>query len=72
MCWTGLIVGIFLGAGIGIVVAGMVVSAKRKDAEDYLTEISNNYDVMDEIEEVSDELPPLPKPETYFDRYPHS
>ena len=72
MCWTGLIVGIFLGAGIGIVVAGMVVSAKRKDAEDHSTEISNNYDVMDEIEEVSDELPPLPKSETYFDRYPHS
>ena len=72
MFWTGLIVGIFLGASIGIVVAGVVVSAKRRDAEDHSTQTPMDYSVMDEIEEVQGELPPLPKPVTYLDRYPHS
>jgi hypothetical protein len=61
-----------LGASIGIVVAGVVVSAKRRDAEDHPSETSMDHAVMDEVEEVQGELPPLPKPVTYLDRYPHS
>jgi hypothetical protein len=72
MCWTGLIVGIFLGAGIGIVVAGILSAVKRREAEDHSSETPIDHALMDEVEEVPDELPPLPKPETYFDRYPHS
>jgi hypothetical protein len=52
MFWTGLIVGIFLGASIGIVVAGVVVSAKRRDAEGHSTQTPMDYAVMDKVEEV--------------------
>jgi hypothetical protein len=72
MFWTGLIVGIFLGANIGIVVAGILSAAKRREAEDHSSETSMDHAVMDEVEEVQGELPPLPKPVTYLDRYPHS
>lgn len=72
MFWTGLIVGIFLGANIGIVISGILAAAKRPDDEDHSIQTPVGYAVMDEVEEVSDVLPPLSKPETYFDRYPHS
>jgi len=72
MCWTGIIVGVFVGAGIGIMIAGIMSAAHRREAEDHSSETPIYHAVMDEVEEVSDELPPLPKPETYFDRYPHS
>ena len=72
MFWTVFILGIFVGTSIGIVVAGMVISAKRNKAEDHSTQTPMDYSVMDEIEEVQGELPPLPKPVTYLDRYPHS
>jgi hypothetical protein len=72
MCWTGLIVGIFFGAGLGIVVAGILFAVKRREAEDHSSETPIDHAAMDEVEEVPDELPPLPEPETYFDKYPHS
>ena len=72
MFWTGFLVGIFVGANIGVVVACLLSSAKRRVVEDHSTQNSMDCAVMDEIEEVQDELPPLPKPVTYFDRYPHS
>ena len=31
MFWQGLIIGIFVGASVGIVVVGLIVSAKRQD-----------------------------------------
>jgi gas vesicle protein len=72
MFWTGLFIGIFLGANIGIVVAGLLFSPKKNDAENHSTQTPMDYAVMDEIEEVQGEQPPLPKPVTYLDRYPHS
>jgi len=72
MCWTGLIVGLFFGAGLGIVVAGILSAVKRREAEDHSSETPIDHAAMDEVEEVPDELPPLPEPETYFDKYPHS
>ena len=35
MFWTSFIVGIFFGLNIGIVVAGLLWSAKENDAEDH-------------------------------------
>ena len=72
MFWTSFFVGIFLGANIGMLVAGILYAAKRREAEDHSSETPIDHAVMDEVEEVPGELPPLPKPETYFDRYPHS
>ena len=72
MFWTGFFLGIFLGANIGVVVAGMLFAAKRREAEEHSGETPMDHAVMDEIEEVQGELPPLPKPVTYLDRYPHS
>ena len=34
MFWQGLIIGIFVGASVGIVVAGLIASAKRQDHAD--------------------------------------
>jgi hypothetical protein len=34
MFWQGFIIGIFVGACVGIVVAGLIVSAKRQDHAD--------------------------------------
>jgi len=72
MCWTGAIIGAFVGFCIGVVVAGIMSAAKRSETKDQLSETPIDNDVMDEIEEVPCERLPHPKPETYFDRYPHS
>ena len=72
MCWTGFVAGMLVGACIGIVVAGILFAAKRRETEDHSSETPNDDAVMDEVEEVLYDLSPLPKPETYFDRYPHS
>lgn len=72
MFWTSFFIGIFVGANIGVLVAGMLYAKKRHDAEDQSTQTPMDYAVMDQIEEVQGELPPLPKPVTYLDRYPHS
>ena len=72
MFWTGLLVGIFVGANIGVVVACILSATKRHEAEDHSSETSMDCAVMDEVEEVQGELPPLPKPLTYLDRYSHS
>jgi hypothetical protein len=72
MFWTSFFIGIFLGANIGVVVAGMLFAAKRREAEDHSNETPIDHAAMDEVEEVQDELPPLPKPVTYLDRFPHS
>ena len=34
MFWQGFIIGIFVGASVGIVVAGLIVSAKRQNHSD--------------------------------------
>lgn len=72
MFWTGFLVGIFVGANIGVVIAGMLSAAKRREAEDHSRETTMDQAVMDEVEEVQEELPPISKPVTYLDRYPHS
>jgi hypothetical protein len=72
MFWTGFILGIFLGANLGLVVAGMLAAAKRNDAGNLSSETTMDVAVMDEVEEIAGEMPPLPKPVTYLDRYPHS
>jgi len=72
MFWTGFIFGIFLGANLGLVVAGMLAAAKRNDAGNLSSETTMDVAVMDEVEEIAGEMPPLPKPVTYLDRYPHS
>ena len=72
MFWTGFIIGAFVGANIGVVVAGLLVSAKKNDAQDHLSETLMDQVVMDEVQEVQGELPTLPKPITYLDSYPHS
>ena len=72
MFWTGFIAGVFLGANIGIVVAGLLISAKKNDAQDHLSETVMDQAVMDEVDEVQSELPSFPKPVTYLDSYPHS
>ena len=61
-----------MGAKIGVVVAGMLSAAKRREAEDHSSETSMDHAVMDKVEEVQDERPPIPTPVTYLDRYPHS
>jgi hypothetical protein len=72
MFWTGFILGVYLGANLGIVVAGMLAAAKRNDAENLSIETAMDYAVMDEVEEIPGEMPPLHRPVTYLDRYPHS
>jgi len=72
MFWTGFFIGIFIGANIGVVVAGLLVSAKKKDAKNHSSEIRMEYAVIDEIQEDQGELPSPHKPVTYLDRYPHS
>ena len=72
MFWTGFILGIFLGANLGIVIAGMLAAAKRNDAGNLSSKTTMDVSVMDEVEEIAGEMPPLPKPVTYLDRYPHS
>ncbi|HSN23219.1 MAG TPA: hypothetical protein VLS45_03475 [Methylomicrobium sp.] len=72
MFWTGFILGIFLGANLGIVIAGMLAAAKRNDAENLSSETTMDVALMDEVEEIPGEMPPLPEPVTYLDRYPHS
>jgi hypothetical protein len=62
----------FVGAGIGIMIAGIMSAAHRREAEDHSSENPIEHAVMDEDEEVQGELPPLPKAVTYLDRYPHS
>ena len=32
--WTGIIIGVFVGANIGIVVAGVIAASKRRDYEE--------------------------------------
>jgi len=71
MFWTGFIVGIFVEANIGVVVAGLF-AAKRRDAEDHSNETPMDHVVMDEVDDVRGKMPPFPKPVTYLDRYPHS
>ena len=72
MFWTGLILGIFLGANLGIVVAGLLAAAKRNDAGNLSIETTMDVAVMDEVEATPVEMPSLPEPATYLDRYPHS
>ena len=72
MVWTSFFIGIFVGANIGVLVAGMLYAAKRREAGDHSNETPIDHAAMDEVEEVQDELPPLPKPVTYLDRFPHS
>jgi hypothetical protein len=72
MFWTGFIVGMFVGANIGVVVAGLLVSARKNDTPDHLSETPMDHVVMDKVEKVPAEIPPFPEPVTYFDRYPHS
>lgn len=73
MFWTGLIVGIFLGANLGIVIAGLLFAAKRRNAENHSSQTPMDQAVIDKDEEVQgDLLPPLAKPVTYLDRFPHS
>ena len=72
MFWTSFFIGIFVGANIGVLVAGMLYAAKRREAENHSNETTIDHAAMDEVEEVQDELPPLPKPVTYLDRFPHS
>jgi len=71
MFWTGFVVEIFLGANIGVVVAGLF-AAKRREAENHSSETTMDHAVIDEVQELQGELPPLHKPVTYLDRYPHS
>lgn len=72
MFWTGFIIGAFVGANIGVVVAGLLISVKKNDAQDHLSETLMDQVGMDEVQELQGELPTLPKPITYLDRYPHS
>lgn len=76
MCWTGIILGTIAGtiAGvcIGVMIAGRLSAAKGREAEDHSRETPIDFAIIDGTEEVPDELSPLPKPETYFDKYPHS
>ena len=61
-----------MGANIGVFVDGMLFVAKRCEAEDHSNETPIDHAVMDEVEKVKGEKPPIPKPVTYLDRYPHS
>jgi hypothetical protein len=72
MCWTGIIVGMIAGVCIGVMIAARLSAAERHEAEDHSRETPIDLAMIDGAEEVPDELSPLPKPETYFDRYPHS
>jgi hypothetical protein len=72
MFWTGFMVGVFLGANIGLVVAGMLSASKRSDAQDLSSETTMDHAVLEDAAEIPAEMPSLPKPATYLDRYPHS
>jgi hypothetical protein len=61
MFWTGFIVGVLLGANLGIVIAGMLFSAKRRDAENHSSGTTKEYSVMDEGEATPAEMPSLPE-----------
>lgn len=71
MFWIGLVVGIFLSANIGIVVATLII-AKGCSAKSHADEPPIDSAVEDEFEDVQGELPPIPKSVTYLDRYPYS
>jgi hypothetical protein len=72
MCWTAIIVGTIAGFCIGVMIAVRLSAAKGCEAEDNSRETPIDFAIIDGAEEIPDELSPLPKPDTYFDRYPHS
>jgi hypothetical protein len=72
MFWIGFIIGAFVGANIGIVVAGLLISARKNDAQDHLSKFPMDHAIMDEAREDQNELPSLHRPVTYLDGYPHS
>jgi hypothetical protein len=72
MFWTGLLVAMGLGVSIGIVIGGMLSAAKRCDVKEPSNEMSMDHAGPEEIEEFDGLPPPVPKPLTYLDRYPHA
>lgn len=74
MFWTGIIIGLFLGANVGLVVAGMMAAARRAEEAAQAEALASPMDeaVMDEPAEieikVAERVPAL----TYLDRYPHA
>ena len=72
MFWTGFAIGIFLGATIGAVVAGLLAASSR-DEEKLAREDPLVFDVvMDEVTEASVGIPKAPRPATHLDDYPSS
>jgi hypothetical protein len=72
MFWTGFCIGAFLGANIGVVVASLLISARKNDAQEHLRETLMDQAVVDEVQELERKLLSLHKPVKYFDGYPHS
>jgi hypothetical protein len=71
MFWTGFLLGAFLGVNIGIIVIGLFISTRREpeyDSDKTPMELAP----AEELEEVQGEMPPMPKPLSYLDRFPHS
>jgi hypothetical protein len=69
--WVGLVVGIFMGANIGIVVAGFII-AKEHGAASHDDETPIDSAVEEDFVDIQGELPPIPKSGTYLDKYPYA
>jgi hypothetical protein len=74
MFWTGIIIGLFLGANAGLVVAGMMAAARRAEEAAQAEALASPMDeaVMDEPAEIEIKVTARVPALTYLDRYPHA
>jgi hypothetical protein len=72
MFLTGLLVGIFIGANIGVVVAGLLGALNRDSAIEESGAVPAEYVVMEGFDEPDDHPQEPDGPLTYLDRYPYA
>jgi hypothetical protein len=72
MFWAGFSIGIFLGATIGMVVAGLLAAGGRNDDDAAWAKPHVDHAVMDEVKGAAVGKPEASRPATYLDEYPYS
>ncbi|MCU0562032.1 MAG: hypothetical protein MUD16_17805 [Desulfobacterales bacterium] len=72
MFWTGFAIGIFLGATVGMVVAGLLAAGATEDVEERLSRFPAEMAVMDEAKPAPDRASKAPRPAAFLDEYPYS
>lgn len=72
MFWTGFAIGIFLGATVGMVVAGLLAARGRDYSAEHWGKTPIDQAVMDEVEESPVNVSEASRSATYLDEYPYS